>query len=378
MQRRWVLATLLASGLLAQTPPPEPPPAPAQAPAVEIKPPEPAAEAAPAVQAPVPALPEEKPALEAKPFDQLRPSQRKLAYTVQRAALSAHELGLYRSHPRVIEIREALKAFQDAKLFLPAKHQAVLTAVDAYLASLRAQHGLYDAEGKKLLLATSWKELRDATRAMAKTGPKGLESRLLRLKGLLLDPKVDATAPSWAEPEPAAKGKKAKARKGPKAPDGFSEQKAITALWVKRTQAWIENTPQEVEIKGEKKTRRLPDPVQTKALADLAAWLEKDDLDLLRDPGFGWLDLRRLGATPGTSLMAHVTDITAGKAPEGAAGELTLLPSLEPVLGDSKFSKGDEKRVILAEVKLGPAPADLATQMAAFELLGRSRELAPK
>ena len=278
----------------------------------------------------------------------------------------------------MIEVREALKAFQDAKLYLPAKQQAVLTAVDAYLAALRSQHGLYDAEGKKLLLATTWKDLRDATRAMAKAGPKGLESRLLKLKGLLLDPKVDAAAPSWAEPEPPAKGKKVKAKKGPKAPEGFSEQKAITALWVKRAQAWIENTPQEVEVKGEKKLRRLPDPVQTKALADLAAWLDKDGLDLLRDPGFGWLDLRRLGATPGASLMAHAGDIAAGKTPEGPAGELTLLPTLEPVLGDSKFSKGDEKRVILAEVKLGPAPADLATQMATFELLGRSRELAVK
>jgi len=247
--------------------------------------------------------------------------------------------------------------------------------VEAYLGKLRANHGLYDVDGKKLLLEGTWKDLLAAARAAAKTGSKGLESRLAKIKGLLLDPKVDAAAPSWAEPEAPAKGKKAKAAKGPKAPEGFAEQKAITALWVKRAQAWVENTAQEVEINGEKKTRRKADPVQTKALNDLAAWLDKDDLELLRDPGFGWLDLRRLGATPGATLLAKAADITTAKAPEGTAGEWTLLPVFEPVLGDSKFGKGEEKRVVLVEVKQGPAPASLGDQFVRFEKLARSREI---
>lgn len=378
MQRSWVMVIILASGLLAQTPPPEPPPAPAQAPAstqapepkpAEVKPEPPAAPKADEPAAPA-----------AKAFDQLRPTQRKLAYTLHRAALSAHELGYYRSHPRSIEVRDALEALVNAKLDIPAKAQTALPAVEAYLAKLRANHGLYDADGKKILLEGTWKDLQAAARAAAKTGPKGLEPRLLKLKGLLFDAKVEATAPSWAEPEavPGKKGKKAKAVKGPKAPEGFAAQKAVTALWVKRAQAWIENTPQEVEIKGEKKTRRLPNPMQTKALNDLAAWLEKDDLDLLRDPGFGWLDLRRLGATPGAALMAKAGDITAAKAPEGPAGELALLSTFEPVLGDSKFVKGEEKRRVLTEVKQGAPAATLADQMAAFEKLGRSREIEVK
>ncbi len=377
MQRRWAIALILASGLLAQTPPPAPPPVPAQVPAPEVKPVEVKPEA-PAAPKPEEVKPADVKAAEAKPFDQLRPTQRKLAYTLHRAALSAHELGVYRSHPRAIEVRETLKALVNAKLDIPEKASAVLPAVEAYLGKVRANHGLYDADGKKLLFEGTWKDLQAAARAAAKTGPKGLEPRLAKIKGLLLDPKVDATAPSWAEPEAPAKGKKAKAAKGPKAPEGFSEQKAITALWVKRAQAWIENTPQEVEIKGEKKTRRLPDAVQTKALNDLAAWLDKDDLDLLRDPGFGWLDLRRLGATPGAGLLAKAGDITAAKAPEGAVGELNLLPTFEPVVGDSKFSKGEEKRTVLAEVKQGPVPATLADQFAAFEKQGHSREIEVK
>jgi len=374
MQRRWAMALILASGLLAQTPPAEPPPAPAQVPAPEAKPaelkPEP-----PAAPKPEEAKPAEVQVPVAKPFDQLRPTQRKLAYTLHRAALAAHELGTYRSHPRAIEVRETLRALVNAKLDIPEKASTILPAAEAYLGKLRANHGLYDADGKKLLLEGTWKDLQAAARAAAKTGPKGLEPRLVKIKGLLLDPKVDAAAPSWAEPEAPAKGRKAKAAKGPKAPEGFSEQKAITALWVKRAQAWIENTPQEVEIKGEKKTRRLPDAVQTKALNDLAAWLDKDDLDLLRDPGFGWLDLRHLGPTPGATLLTKAADIAAAKAPEGAAVELALLPAFEPVVGDSKFGKGEEKRLVLVEVKQGPAPATAADQFATFEKLGRSRDL---
>lgn len=380
MQRSWVMATILASGLLAQTPPPEPPPAPAQIPAPEPKPADvkPEIPATPKADEPQPTAAK---APESKAFDQLRPTQRKMAYTLHRAALSAHELGYYRSHPRSIEVRDALEALVEAKLYLPEKAQTALHAVEAYLAKLRANHGLYDADGKKLLLEGTWKDLQAAARAAAKTGPKGLEPRLLKLKGLLFDAKVDAVAPSFAEPEapaPGKKGKKAKAMKGPKAPEGFAGQKAVTALWVKRAQAWIENTPQEVEVKGEKKTRRMPDPSQTKALNDLLVWLDKDDLDLLRDPGFGWLDLRRLGAAPGAGLMARAGDIAAGKAPEGAAGELTLLPTFEPVLGDSKFIKGEEKRSVLIDVKQGAPASNLTEQMAAFEKLGRSREIQAK
>lgn len=372
MQRRWVLALTLASGLLAQAPPPEPPapPTPAQEPEpkpVEVTPDLPAPAQAPA---PAPAT--------AAAFEQLRPSQRKLAYTLQRAALAAHELGYYRSHPRFLEVRTALEDVVAAGLYIPEKSKASLAAVEAYLGSLRLNHGLYAADGKKLLMEGTWKDLQTALRAAAKTGPKGLEPRLARLKGLLFDPKVDAAAPSWAEPEAPAKGKKAKAAKDPKVPEGFHEQKAITALWVKRAQAWVENRPQEVEVQGEKKMKRLPDPVQTKALTDLAAWLEGDDMALLRDPGFGWLDLRRLGADPGAGLLAHAADMAASKAPEGPAGELALLPVLEPVLGESRFAKGDEKRMVLADVKQGAPAATLDAQLLRFEQLGRTREFEVK
>jgi hypothetical protein len=375
MKRSWVMAIIVASGLLAQAPPSAPPPPPAQEPAPTTLP----AEVKPEATAPKVEEPKAVVAPETRPFDQLRPSQRKLAYTLNRAALSAHELGYYRSHPKAVEVRDALEALVQARLDIPEKAQSALLAVEAYLNKVVANHGLYDAEGRKLLLEGTWKDLQTAARAAAKTGPKGLEPRLARLKGLLFDPKVDAVAPSWAEPEVAAskgaKGKKAKAVKGPREPEGFAGQKAITALWVRRAKDWVENTAQEVEVKGEKKTRRLPDSAQTKSLNDLLAWLDKDDLDLLRDPAFAWLDLRRLGSAPGAGLLARAGDIAASKAPEGAPGELALLPTLEPVVGDSKLSKGEEKRRVLVEVKQGSPAANLTRQAEAFEKLARSREL---
>ena len=373
MKRNWVLAILVASGLSAQTPNPEPPTPPVQAPAqVPLPEPEPAPAPETKPQESAPAVADSK----ASSFEQLRPSQRKLAYALYRSALCAHELGFYRSHPRSIEVREALQAFLKVKAELPEKAKASVPAVEAYLHSLQANHGPYTADGKKVLLEGSWRDLLAGARAASRLGVKGLEPRFQKIKGLLFDPKVDAVAPTWEAPAPG-KGKKAKAAKL-RVPAGFVEQKAILALWLKRSEAWVENTTQEVEVKGVKTTRRLPDPAKTKSLADLVAWLDKEDLDLLRDPGFDWLDLRRLGVEPGTGLLAHADQIAASKGPEGPAGQLELLPAWEPVMADSKFGKGEEKRKVLAEVKQGPPAANLGDQMATFEKLARSREIEVK
>ncbi len=44
-------------------------------------------------------------------------------------------------------------------------------------------------------------------------------------------------------------------------------------------------------------------------------------------------------------------------------------------MAESKFSKGDEKRQVLSDVKQGPPAVDLTAQMVAFEKQGRSREI---
>lgn len=402
MQRSWVMAIIVASGLLAQTSPAEPPPAPAgQAHEVqpaevkpqESKPPEPGVKPeaqAPAVEVQAPVSDVKAPTPEAKPFDQWRPSQRKYAYSLDRAALAAHELGYYRSHPKAVEVRDALETLVKTKAELPEKAKEGLAPVEAYLGAVYANHGLYDADGKKILMEGNWKRLQSVVRAAIKasvrTGEaattKGLERRLASVRGLLFNAKVDAVAPTWAEPEAPAKGKKARKVKGPKAPEGFHEQKAVVAYWVKQAMHYVDNTPQEVEVKGEMKKRLLPDPVQTKALSGLVTWLDRDDLEVLRDPGMGWLDLRYLSVLPGADqgrlglgLLAEAGAIEASKGPEGTPTALPLLPVMQPVLGESPFSKGDEKRMILADVKLMPPPATLPEQMEVFGKLGRSRAI---
>src|SRR3990167_9538222 len=103
MMRPWITLAL-AAGLLTAQETPKPDPTPAPAPAQEPKPATPPQEAKPAEQA-VPTA--ETPAPANAPFDQWRPSQRKLAFMLNRAALAGHELGYFQSHPKAGDVRTA-------------------------------------------------------------------------------------------------------------------------------------------------------------------------------------------------------------------------------------------------------------------------------
>lgn len=384
MMRPWITLAL-AAGLLSapssaqarsrilgqDAPKPEPKPAPEPQPAAQVAP---AAAPAPAVETPAPAN---------APFDQWRPSQRKLAFMLNRAALAGHELGYFQSHPKSADVRSALEALLAVKADLPEKAATGIPAAEAYLAKVYAAHGLYAADGQKLLMEGSFKDLQKAAQAAGKLkggkAVKGLESKLAKLKGLMFDAKVDATAPSWAEPEAPKKGKKK--AKGPKAPEGFAAQKQVAIFWLKRAVPYLPNTRQELEVKGEKKSRLAADPVQVKAVNDLVAFLEQDDLAILRSPALAHFDLRRMGAEAGRTgqgLLEAAAKVATGTAPEGPVGELKLLPRLTPVMGESKFSKGDEKRAVLGEVKLEAPAASLAEQMVELAKLGRSKDLEAK
>ncbi|MBI3130852.1 MAG: hypothetical protein HYZ13_05800 [Acidobacteria bacterium] len=370
MMRPWITLAL-AAGLLTAQETPKPEPAPAPAPAQE---PKPAEQAVPAVETPAPVN---------APFDQWRPSQRKLAFMLNRAALAGHELGYFQSHPRAGDVRSALEALLAVKGELPEKAAAVIPAAEAYLGKVYAAHGLYAADGAKLLMEGAFKDLQKAAQAAGRLkggkAVKGLESKFAKLKGLMFDPKVDAASPSWAEPEAPKKGKKK--AKGPKAPEGFAAQKQVAIFWLKRAVPYIPNTRQEVEVKGEKKSRLAADPAQVKAVNDLVTFLEQEDLAILRNPALAHFDLRRMNAEPGRTgqgLLEAAVKVAAGAAPEGPAGELKLLSRLTPVMGESKFSKGDEKRAILGEVKLEAPAASLAEQMVEAAKLGRSKDLEVK
>ncbi len=364
--RSWI-TLLLAAGLLSAQEAPAPAPTPAPTP-----------QEAPKAQAePV------KVAEEFKIFEQLRPTQRKFHYLLWRAALAGHELGYYQSHPKAHDVKATLEELLSVKAQIPEKSAAAIPAVEAYLTKIYAAHGLYEG-GAKFKLDTTWKDLQKAAAAASKAGVKGLEGRLAKLKGLMLDAKVDATAPSWAEPE-APKSKKAKKPKAPKAPEGFGAQKAIMASWLKKATGYVENVRAEVDVKGEKKMRSVANPEIAKPINDLITALEGEDLALLQNAGLAQLDLRRYQGVQGfeqgrlgQGLLAAAPKLAAGTAPEGAAGEWKLFPALEPVMGESKFSKDDTKRATLGDAKLGAASADLNAQMLLVAKLGRSRELEVK
>ncbi len=374
MMRPWITLALAAGLMTAQeTPKPEPqpatPPAPASAPAAATP-----AQAPAVAETPVPAT---------APFDQWRPSQRKLAFMLTRAALAGHELGYFQSHPKAGDVRGALEALLAVKADLPEKAATALPAAEAYLGKVYVAHGLYAADGTKLLMEGTFKDLQKAAQAAGKLkggkAVKGLEGKFAKLKGLMFDAKVEPTAPSWAEPEAPKKGKKK--AKGPKAPEGFAAQKQVAIFWLKRAIPYIPNTRQELEVKGEKKSRLAADPAQVKAVNDLMAFLEQEDLAILRSPALAHFDLRRLGAEPGRTgqgLLEAATKVAAGTAPDGPAGELKLLSRLTAVMGESKFSKGEEKRAVLGEVKLEAPAASLAEQMETFAKLGRSKDLEGK
>lgn len=306
-----------------------------------------------------------------KGLDQLRPTQRKFQYFLWRAAVAGHELAYFQSHPKAPEVKAALEALVAGKAGLDAKKGAALPAVEAYLAKVYEAHGLY-AEGAKFKLESSWKDLAAAARTV---GGKALEARFARLKGLLLDPKVDAVAPSWAEPE-APKGKKGRKPKAPAAPEGFRAQKGMVIAWLKKALPYVENVRAEVEVNGEKKQRSVANPELAKPLAELIAALDGEDLALLRNPGLAHFDLRRLVSPEdaasgrlGQGLLAAAPKIASAAAPEGPTGPWRLMPVLETVPADSKFAKG-EKRIVLGDVRLAAAPADMAAQMAAVAAIG--------
>jgi hypothetical protein len=376
MQRSWVMAFIVASGLMAQDPTPAPPQVPPAPQAPEVK------------QDPKPEMVKEeaKPAMEmVKPsFDQLRPTQRKMAYGLYRAAIAAHELGYVRNHPKALELKETLESLLKVKSELPEKAQTAIPAVENYLSKFYANQGPY-AGGTKTLMEGSFKDLMRAAQAARKAGAPGMERQLAKFKGLLFDAKADASAPSWeATPEPT--GKKKRRVKANEAPYAFIQQRMVVTYWLKKASLYIENVRAEMDVKGEKKMRSVPNPVSTKAVNDLITWLDREDeLAVLRDPAMAAFDLRRMGDFSGiekdpnalgNAMLALANSIASSKAPEGAASVLPLIPRLEPVLGESKFDKGGEdgKRATLSEVKLAAPAVSVNEQMLAFGQLGRSRE----
>ena len=319
MQRAWIMAALVAgTTLFAQTPPP----------------------------APVPAQPETAPAaieklgvdgrdlwlvpVGAPGFDKLKPTQRKLAYYLYRAALAGDEIAYLQNHPKALDIKNLLEGVWTKKDDLD---EATRAGLGDYLKLVWANHGNYShTHATKFLPASlTFDQLKKAIQVAAKKGAKfsvkgGPLAELARLKPYIFDPKVDpievnqvpgqdpiATSSNGLydkgltlkdiEALPAAtqqqlnvrfarKGKKAVAQVF-KVGGVYGAQLDTVVYWLQKALPYVENDLVKVTLPdGTTKTRFEANPDQKAALEDLIAFFKTGDEATFKQHSVAWLKTR--------------------------------------------------------------------------------------
>lgn len=186
MQRAWIVAALAAgTTLFSQTPAPAsaqaPAPAPAPAPSIEKLGPDGRALWLVPVDAPG--------------FDKLKPTQRKLAYYLYRAALAGDEIGYLQNHPKALDIKYLLEGVWSKKDALDA---GTRDAVGTYLKLVWANHGNYSHTHATKFVpeGLTYDQLKKAVQTASKKGARfafkgSALAKLAQLKPYIFDPKVD-------------------------------------------------------------------------------------------------------------------------------------------------------------------------------------------
>ena len=322
MNRSLMLALIAGSGLLAQAP--------------ETKAPETGAPTA----APAPKVGELERlgengrevmilGVEAPGFDKLRPSQRKLAYFLYRAAIAGDEIAYLQNHRYALEIKNLLEAISDGREALDAATQAGL---DEYLKLIWVHHGQYRAFAytKFVPRLLSFEQLKKAAHLAQKKGVKfelkgeSLDKKLARLKPHIFDATVEpllvndapvagqdpitASASGLYAPGLTLKDIKAMpeaaqqqlnvrfTRKGgktlaevAKVGGAYGEQLANVVYWLEKALPFVEDVRAEVEKDGQKKLRMVPNPDQKEALELLIAFLKSGDEATFKKHCVAWL-----------------------------------------------------------------------------------------
>jgi dipeptidyl-peptidase-3 len=193
MRPTTVLATLLACGaLFAQDPAPKPAPANAPAPAGD-----PAAKVGELERLGENGREVMVLGLDAPGFDKLKPSQRKYAYFLYRAAIAGHDIFYQQSHRTALEIRNLLEAVYEKR---EALDPAAAAGLEEYLKLVWIHHGQYDHwnHTKFTPRLLTFEQLKAAAQQAKKKGAdlglakgESLDKKLARLKPHIFDPKVD-------------------------------------------------------------------------------------------------------------------------------------------------------------------------------------------
>jgi dipeptidyl-peptidase-3 len=317
MQRAWIMAALAAgTTLFAQTPPPAATPAPAPA------------ESAPSIEklgaqgrdmwlVPV----------EAPGFDKLKPTQRKFAYYLYRAALAGDEIGYLQNHPKALDIKNLLEGVWSKK---DALDESTRAGLGDYLKLVWANHGNYShTHATKFLPASlTYDQLRKAVQTASKKGAKfpfkgGAMAELARLKPYIFDASVDpiqvnqvpgqdpiATSANGLYDKgltlkdiqalPAAtqqqlnvrfakKGRKAVAQAF-KVGGVYGAQLDTVVFWLQKALPYVEDQIGKTTMPdGTIKTRFEANPDQREALEDLIAFFKTGDEATFKKHSIAWL-----------------------------------------------------------------------------------------
>jgi dipeptidyl-peptidase-3 len=271
--------------------------------------------------------------LDAPGFDKLRPSQRKYAYYLYRAAIAGHDIFYQQTHRTALEIRNLLEAIYEKREGLDP---AIAAGLEEYLKLVWIHHGQYDhwhhtkftprlLTFEKLKAAALHAKKKGASFDLAKN--ESLDRKLARLKPHIFDPKVDpvqvnqtpgadpvATSANGMydpgltlkdiESLPKAdqeklnvrfaltrdkKGKRGVAAETYMVGGAAGEDLERVTYWLKKAVAFVDNVDAEVEKDGVKKLRRVPDPNQKAALDSLIAHFETGEESHYKAHTIAWL-----------------------------------------------------------------------------------------
>ena len=317
MQRAWIMAALAAgTTLFAQTPP--------------------------TVQTPVPAPAETAPSIEklgpqgrdmwlvpvgAPGFDKLKPTQRKFAYYLYRAALAGDEIAYLQNHPKALDIKFLLEGVWSRK---DALDESTRAGLGEYLKLVWANHGNYShTHATKFVPAElTYDQLKKAVQLATKKGAKfafkgNALAELARLKPYIFDPKVDPIQVNQVPGEdpiasssnglydksltlkdiqalPAAtqeqinvrfakKGRKAVAQVF-KVGGVYGPQLDTVVFWLQKALPYVEDQIGKTTMPdGTTKTRFEPNPDQKEALEDLIAFFQTGDEATFKKHSIAWL-----------------------------------------------------------------------------------------
>lgn len=265
--------------------------------------------------------------LDAPGFNALRPTHRKFAYYLSRAAIAGNDILYFQNHRHAWDIKEL---FETLYLNRQQLEPEVAAAVEEYLKKVWTHHGQYAhyAQTKFVPRNLTFAQLQKAVSGLEKKKVKVAFRKgvtLAALKPHIFDPKVEpllanqvpgvdvikTSASGLYDPGLTQKAIEALPKEvqgqlnvrfdkqGAKAvPQVFKvggtygEALDHVVFWLKKALPYVDQELTEIEKDGQKKPRYVANPTQKKALEDLIAFFEKGEEARFKDHSIAWLKVK--------------------------------------------------------------------------------------